>query len=79
MIGTVRFHRYPVLLSRAPARHGDPLSPPQSIGPHLGSNDPPTIPNNAAPDHDPAIVPLRRHRPSRDHPPRNRASGVKSP
>jgi len=32
MIGTVRFHRHPVLLSRAPARHGDPLSPPQSMG-----------------------------------------------
>jgi hypothetical protein len=31
MIGTVRFHRYPVLLPRAPARQGDPLSSRQSM------------------------------------------------
>jgi hypothetical protein len=32
MIGTIRFHHYPLLLSRAPARHGDPMSPPQPMG-----------------------------------------------
>jgi hypothetical protein len=32
MIGTVRFHRYPLLLSRAPTRHGDPMSPQRSMG-----------------------------------------------
>jgi hypothetical protein len=30
MIGTVRFHRHTVLLSRAPTRQRDPLSPLQS-------------------------------------------------
>jgi len=43
MIGTVRIHRRPTLFWRAPARHGDLLSPPLSTTqtlPDDGSNYP---------------------------------------
>ena len=78
MIGTTRFHRYPLLLSRAPARHRDPLSPPQSTGLTLARMIRRPS-NNAAPDHDPAVVLLRRRRPTRDRPPGYQPSWMKSP
>jgi|HubBroStandDraft_3_1064219.scaffolds.fasta_scaffold43114_2 hypothetical protein len=74
MIGTVRHHRYPPLVSRASARHRDPLSPPQSMGTTLARMDPPTIPTMPLPStirqlrpsggvDRPAIIHLRTKRP----------------
>ena len=43
MISTARLDRGSVLLPRAPARHGDPLSPPQPTARILAHMTPPTI------------------------------------
>jgi len=43
MISTARLDRRSVLLPRAPARHGTPLSPPQPTARILAHMTPPTI------------------------------------
>ena len=79
MIRSTRHRRPPVLLPRAPARHGDRLSPPQPTACTLIPMTPPTIsetPRQTVMAHPSAAV---RVSSGRDHQPGHRASWVKSP